>query len=127
MAAPLLKVENLEAGYDDVQVLWGVSLQVERGGVTTLVGANGAGKTTSLRAITGSIWPRAGRVMFDGEDVTGFRRTPRRHVDWCWSPKGDNYSITCRSRKIWKWAPIPLARGIISTSRSSGCSRCFRV
>jgi len=44
MAAPLLKVENLEAGYDDVQVLWGVSLQVERGGVTTLVGANGAGK-----------------------------------------------------------------------------------
>ena len=70
MAAPLLKVENLEAGYDDVQVLWGVSLQVERGGVTTLVGANGAGKTTSLRAITGSIWPRAGRVMFDGEDVT---------------------------------------------------------
>jgi len=70
MAAPLLKVENLEAGYDDVQVLWGVSLQVERGGVTTLVGANGAGKTTSLRAITGSIRPRAGRVMFDGEDVT---------------------------------------------------------
>ena len=70
MAAPLLTVENLEAGYDDVQVLWGVSLQVERGSVTTLVGANGAGKTTSLRAITGSIRPRAGRVTFDGEDVT---------------------------------------------------------
>jgi branched-chain amino acid transport system ATP-binding protein len=70
MAAPLLTVENLEAGYDDVQVLWGVSLQVERGGVTTLVGTNGAGKTTSLRAITGSIKPRAGRVTFDGEDVT---------------------------------------------------------
>jgi branched-chain amino acid transport system ATP-binding protein len=70
MAAPLLTVENLEAGYDDVQVLWGVSLQVERGSVTTLVGANGAGKTTSLRAITGSIRPRAGRVIFDGEDVT---------------------------------------------------------
>ena len=70
MAAPLLTVEGLEAGYDDVQVLWGVSLQVERGGVTTLVGANGAGKTTSLRAITGAIRPRAGRVMFDGEDVT---------------------------------------------------------
>jgi len=70
MAAPLLKVENLEAGYDDVQVLWGVSLQVERGGITTLVGANGAGKTTSLRAITGGIRPRAGRVTFDGEDVT---------------------------------------------------------
>ena len=64
MATPLLKVENLEAGYDDVQVLWGISLHVDRGSVTTLIGANGAGKTTSLRAITGSIRPQAGRVFF---------------------------------------------------------------
>jgi branched-chain amino acid transport system ATP-binding protein len=70
MATPLLQVENLEAGYDDVQVLWGISLHVDRGSVTTLIGANGAGKTTSLRAITGSIRPQAGRVFFDGEDVT---------------------------------------------------------
>jgi branched-chain amino acid transport system ATP-binding protein len=68
--ATLLNVENLEAGYDEVQVLWGISLRVARGTMTTLVGANGAGKTTTLRAITGSIRPRAGRVMFDGEDVT---------------------------------------------------------
>ena len=68
--APLLAVEGLEAGYDDVQVLWGISLAVGRGTMTTLVGANGAGKTTTLRAITGSIWPRAGRIMFNGEDVT---------------------------------------------------------
>jgi branched-chain amino acid transport system ATP-binding protein len=66
----LLEVEGLEAGYDDVQVLWGISLKVERGQMTTLLGANGAGKTTSLRAITGSIRPRLGRVMFQGEDVT---------------------------------------------------------
>jgi len=66
----LLEVEALEAGYDDVQVLWGISLKVERGTMTTLLGTNGAGKTTSLRAITGSIRPRAGRVVFRGEDVT---------------------------------------------------------
>jgi branched-chain amino acid transport system ATP-binding protein len=66
----LLEVDALEAGYDDVQVLWGISLKVERGTMTTLLGANGAGKTTSLRAITGSIRPRAGRVVFGGEDVT---------------------------------------------------------
>ena len=65
-----LQVEALEAGYDDVQVLWGISLKVERGAMTTLVGTNGAGKTTSLRAITGSIRPRGGRVFFKGEDVT---------------------------------------------------------
>jgi branched-chain amino acid transport system ATP-binding protein len=66
----LLQVDGLEAGYDDVQVLWGISLKVKRGTMTTLLGANGAGKTTSLRAITGSLRPHAGRVVFAGEDVT---------------------------------------------------------
>jgi branched-chain amino acid transport system ATP-binding protein len=66
----LLQAEDLEAGYDGVQVLWGMSLKVERGSMTTLLGANGAGKTTTLRAMTGALRPRAGRVMFDGDDVT---------------------------------------------------------
>jgi branched-chain amino acid transport system ATP-binding protein len=66
----LLQVDGLEAGYDDVQVLWGISLKVARGTMTTLLGANGAGKTTSLRAITGSLRPHAGKVVFAGEDVT---------------------------------------------------------
>jgi branched-chain amino acid transport system ATP-binding protein len=66
----LLEADSLEAGYDGVQVLWGMSLKVERGTMTTLLGANGAGKTTTLRAVTGALSPRAGRVMFAGEDVT---------------------------------------------------------
>lgn len=66
----LLQVENIEAGYDEVQVLWGISLNVGRGTMTTLLGANGAGKTTSLRAITGILRPYGGRVFFAGEDVT---------------------------------------------------------
>jgi branched-chain amino acid transport system ATP-binding protein len=70
MGETLLQVEGLEAGYGDVQVLWGISLSVPQGGMTTLVGANGAGKTTSLRAITGSIQPFQGRILFKGEDVT---------------------------------------------------------
>ena len=70
MSEPVLRVEALEAGYDEVQVLWGISLGVARGGMTTLVGTNGAGKTTSLRAITGNIQPFGGRVFFAGEDVT---------------------------------------------------------
>jgi branched-chain amino acid transport system ATP-binding protein len=70
MSEVLLEVEMLEAGYNDVQVLWGISLKVDRGTMTTLLGSNGAGKTTSLRAITGSIRPRAGRIVFRGEDVT---------------------------------------------------------
>lgn len=70
MTEPLLRVEALEAGYGEVQVLWGISLAAAPGAVTTLVGANGAGKSTTLRAIMGAIAPLEGRVLFAGEDVT---------------------------------------------------------
>jgi branched-chain amino acid transport system ATP-binding protein len=70
MSEALLKVEALEAGYGEVQVLWGVSLAAGRGQLTAIVGANGAGKTTTLRAVAGTITPWKGRVMFEGEDVT---------------------------------------------------------
>ena len=66
----LLEVEGLEAGYGEVQVLWGLSLRAARGKLTAIGGANGAGKTTTLRAVAGSIAPWKGRIMFEGEDVT---------------------------------------------------------
>jgi len=66
----LLEITDMEAGYGEVQVLWGISLSVPRGRLTTMVGANGVGKTTTLRAVLGSIAPWRGRVMFEGEDVT---------------------------------------------------------
>ena len=68
-----LSVEGLEAGYGEVQVLWGLSLQARRGKLTAIVGANGAGKTTTLRAVAGTLTPSGGRVMLDGEDVTRVR------------------------------------------------------
>ena len=70
VANVLLSVEGLEAGYGEVQVLWGLSLQARRGKLTAIVGANGAGKTTTLRAVAGTLTPWGGRVMLDGEDVT---------------------------------------------------------
>jgi len=70
MPDALLAVEALEAGYGEVQVLWGVSLNAGRGQLTAIVGANGAGKTTMLRAIAGTIAPWRGRVTFQGKDVT---------------------------------------------------------
>jgi branched-chain amino acid transport system ATP-binding protein len=66
----LLSVDGLEAGYGEVQVLWGLSLQARRGKLTAIVGANGAGKTTTLRAVAGTLTPWGGRVTLDGEDVT---------------------------------------------------------
>jgi len=70
MTEALLEVEALTGGYGEVQVLWGLTLQATRSRLTTLVGANGAGKTTMLRAVVGSIAPWSGRVRFKGEDVT---------------------------------------------------------
>ena len=66
----LLEVKDLETGYGEVQVLWGLSLKAARGKLTAIVGANGAGKTTTLRAIAGAIRPWRGQVTFEGEDVT---------------------------------------------------------
>jgi branched-chain amino acid transport system ATP-binding protein len=70
MSDVLLEIEALEAGYGEVQVLWGLSLKARRGQLTAIVGANGAGKTTTLRAVAGTITPWRGRVLFDEEDVT---------------------------------------------------------
>jgi branched-chain amino acid transport system ATP-binding protein len=65
-----LEVRELDAGYGEVQILWGASLRLEDGRVTTLVGSNGSGKTTLLRSVMGLLPPWRGTVTFDGEDVT---------------------------------------------------------
>ena len=70
MAEPLLRVQNLCAGYGQVQVLWGADLTVERGSIACLVGSNGAGKSTLLRAISGLIKPTAGLVHLGNRDLT---------------------------------------------------------
>ena len=69
MGAPV-EIEALESGYGEIQVLWGISLQVRAGQLTTIIGANGAGKTTALRTMMGAIRPWRGRILLDGEDVT---------------------------------------------------------
>jgi branched-chain amino acid transport system ATP-binding protein len=67
----MLVLEGIDVFYGAIHALRGVSLTVGKGEVVTLVGSNGAGKSTTLRAITGLVTPKAGRVMFDGEDITG--------------------------------------------------------
>jgi branched-chain amino acid transport system ATP-binding protein len=66
----VLQIENLESGYGEVQVLWGISMQAQAGKLTTIIGANGAGKTTTLRTIMGSVPSWSGRVRMNGDDVT---------------------------------------------------------
>jgi branched-chain amino acid transport system ATP-binding protein len=66
----LLEIRDVTAGYGEVQVLWGASLALEEGKLTSLVGGNGVGKTTLLRAVMGQIRPWGGSVWFRGQDIT---------------------------------------------------------
>jgi branched-chain amino acid transport system ATP-binding protein len=66
----LLKIERLQAGYDDVQILHDVSLEIHEKEIVALIGANGAGKTTTIKSISGLIRARNGQVVYDGKDIT---------------------------------------------------------
>lgn len=71
MSDPLLRIEGLESGYGEIQVLWGVNLAVDPGEIVCLIGSNGAGKTTLLKTVSGLVTPTAGTVHMDGADLTG--------------------------------------------------------
>lgn len=65
----MLRLDDINAGYGDLQALWGLSLQVRQGEMVALVGPNGAGKTTTLRVITGLLKPASGRAAFCDHDL----------------------------------------------------------
>jgi branched-chain amino acid transport system ATP-binding protein len=67
----MLEVANLSVNYGAITALHDVSLRVDAGQIVTLIGGNGAGKTTTLRAISGLLKPKAGKIHYDGQDITG--------------------------------------------------------
>jgi branched-chain amino acid transport system ATP-binding protein len=76
-AAPreaILRVEDIQTFYGSIQALKGISLEVHQGEIVTLIGANGAGKSTTLRSINGLNTPREGKIFFEGKEIT--RRPP---------------------------------------------------
>jgi branched-chain amino acid transport system ATP-binding protein len=74
---PLLRLHNVTTYYGQMRILEGISLDVGRGELVCLLGGNASGKSTTLKTILGVVRPRAGEVLFDGEDVTG-RSVPER-------------------------------------------------
>ncbi|RKH56583.1 ABC transporter ATP-binding protein [Corallococcus aberystwythensis] len=70
---PLLSVEGIQVRYGAIQALRGVSLTVGKGEMVALIGANGAGKTSTLRAVSGMLKPSAGRITLAGQDITGLK------------------------------------------------------
>ncbi len=70
---PMLEVENIHSYYGNIHALKGISLTVDKGEIVTLIGANGAGKSTTLRTITGIMKPREGHVRLEDEDLARYK------------------------------------------------------
>jgi len=84
----LLRVQGLESAYGRIKALNGINLEVRRGEIVALVGANGAGKTTFLRTLSGVQPACAGRIAFDGQDITSLRPDRRVRLGICQCPEG---------------------------------------
>lgn len=67
----LLSIRDLQVSYGGIEAVKGISFDVREGEIVTLIGANGAGKSSTLRSIVGLVKPRGGSIVFDGEDITG--------------------------------------------------------
>lgn len=93
----MLKVEGLNAGYGDVQILWDLSVEIETGSITALIGANGMGKTTFLRTLAGAIRPYSGNILFDERDIT--------HLPQSWRAR-NGIMMVPEGRQLYSGLPI---------------------
>jgi branched-chain amino acid transport system ATP-binding protein len=122
----LLRVENLEARHGLLQAVRGVSFAIARGEIYALVGANGAGKTTLLRAVAGAHKLSAGRIVYDGNDISQVKAHRRVAIGIALVPEGrrlfpgltveENLLVAARTRRAGIWnmervlAAFPLLR-----------------
>ncbi|MFP4180923.1 MAG: ABC transporter ATP-binding protein [Spirochaetaceae bacterium] len=108
----MLKVENINAGYGDIQILWDFNFEIEEKSITALIGANGVGKSTFLRTLTGMIKPYSGRIEYQGRDITNKSQPERTRMGMMMVPEGrqlyrgltveENLIMGAYSRKVSK-------------------------
>jgi branched-chain amino acid transport system ATP-binding protein len=122
--APLLELRDVEAGYGPFRALFGVSMAVDEGSVLALLGSNGAGKTTVARVCSGLIKPTKGKLLFDGEDVTGKRpyRLARKGI--VQAPEGRSVfaSLTVEENLL-----LPLRRTLGRSDAREGMARAYEM
>src|SRR5436305_1622828 len=88
LTAALLRVESIETFYGPIQAIRGVSLEVAPGQIVTVLGANGAGKTTVLRTVSGILDPEVGKVVFEGRDIAHMAPDQVMRMGICHVPEG---------------------------------------
>ena len=120
----MLEVRAIDAGYGDVQVLFGLSLQVNKGEIVTLLGSNGAGKTTTLRCISGVVRPGTGDVLFKGESLMKVAASERARLGIALVPEGRELwpQLTVREN-LELGAYHGAARKSVATNRPSVVNR----
>ena len=121
MTQIMLNVQKLEVAYGGINAVKGIDLTVGRGELVALIGANGAGKTSTLKALCGLLKPKAGRIDYDGSEVTG---KPAYHLvrrGLAMVPEGRGMFP-----RIWRWGRIstPMPRPLRGISNVP--TRCFR-
>jgi len=84
----LLELSGVNAHYGRVQALHSVTMHIDKGEIVALIGSNGAGKTTTLRTISGLMHPTAGKIVFDGRDITNTPASKIVELGICQSPEG---------------------------------------
>ena len=85
---PVLIVDDIHTFYGSIEALKGISLEVNAGEIVTLIGANGAGKSTTLRSISGIVPPRTGRIVFNGAEIQGLPGHTVAEIGIAQSPEG---------------------------------------
>ena len=88
MGTPILKVSSLTSAYGQSTILWGTSLEVKKGTVTTVMGRNGVGKTTLLKTIMGIVPPKDGTIEYNGEEVTKLPAFKKSRMGIAYVPQG---------------------------------------
>jgi branched-chain amino acid transport system ATP-binding protein len=84
----MLRVEALNGGYGDVQILWDVTLEIAEGSITALVGSNGVGKTTLIRTLAGALAPSSGKILYNNSDITHDSQPKRAAMGIMMVPEG---------------------------------------
>lgn len=84
----MLQVEGLHAGYGDVQILWDVNVEIEKGSITALIGSNGVGKTTFIRTVAGALKPFRGIIRCEGQEIQGVPQPKRVQMGIVMVPEG---------------------------------------
>lgn len=99
----MLKVDNIDVYYGAIHAIKGISIEVPKGEIVTLVGSNGAGKSTTLRTISGLMKPKNGTILFEDKNIVGVPAHKIVGMGLCQVPEGRHVFANMSVMETWNW------------------------